>query len=281
MSLPYPVTLPGRATGDEILACADALRAARPGAEPVAFWDFDGTLFEGDCSEGFMSGDRVYIPGLVAQAVAAGWSRAYPADGGFARCWQDYQALMERSGAAAAYPWLVRVFAGAPESALRKLAAHEFNGRLRPWFFAEALDLWRKLEDGGVRGIVISASADFFVKGAAEVLEVPPDRLHGLRLGTGPDGLLTDQTMEPVTVGEGKADLLRQLLAERGAVPAGGCFPAAAIGNDFFTDGPMLEAVARAILPGGTPVVALVNSPPPPSHADCLTEISFARRRLS
>ena len=80
----------------EILATAAALRTAHPEAEAVAFWDFDGTLFEGDCSEGFLSGDGTRIAGLAESAVLAGWSRQYPAEGGFDRFWQDYRARMGR-----------------------------------------------------------------------------------------------------------------------------------------------------------------------------------------
>jgi len=258
------------------LACAAALRAACPDAQPAAFWDFDGTLFEGDCSEGFGAASPEYIPGLVEKAVAAGWSQAYPAEGGYAPCWRDYQEMMTRDGVAAAYTFLVQIFAGAPEAALRELAAAEFGTRLRPWFFPEAMEIWRQLEAGGVRCMVISASADFFIKGAAEVLAVPPDRLHGLRLATGPDGILTNQPVEPRTIGAGKAALLRQLLTGPGN--GGLVYPVAAFGNDFFTDGPMLEAVSSTILPSGSPVAALVNTRPPATYSGSLRELTFTRR---
>ncbi len=268
--LPLPKSLSGM-TGTEILTCAAALRAACPGAEPVAFWDFDGTLFEGDCSEGFVSEKGEAIAGLVETAVLAGWSRAYPAAGGFAPCWEDYRATMQRDSVAAAYLQLVKVFSGAPEGALRDLAGREFSTRLRPWFFAEALDLWAQLEAGGVRCMVISASADFFVKGAAEVLGVPPDRLHGLRLATGADGFLTDEPLEPVTIRTGKARLVSQLLTgTRHAI--------AAFGNDLVNDGPMLEAVASVRLPGGTPGAFLVNDLPPARSIPGLAPLTFARR---
>lgn len=273
--------MPLRSAGEEILANAAALLALHPEAEPVAFWDFDGTLFEGDCSEGFLSADGRRIAGLVECAVAAGWSRAYPAAGGFARCWDDYQTTMKEAGVAAAYIQFVRVFAGAPESALRELAAREFKTRLRSWFFAGALDLWAQLEAGGVRCMVISASADFFIKGAAGVLGVPPDRLHGLRLATGADGLLTDDPVAPLTIGDGKAALLRDLLSEPGTPLRGNRYAVAAFGNDFFTDGPMLEAVAVSILPVGAPFAGLVNTQPPASSAGRVREITFPRRSVS
>ena len=263
---------------EDILASAAALRECQPEAQPVAFWDFDGTLFEGDCSEGFPSLSQDYIPGLVEKAIAAGWSQAYPAAGGYGPCWRDYQELMGREGTAAAYTWLVRLFAGAPEAALTALAAEEFTTRLRSWFFPEALEIWHRLEAAGIHCRVISASADFFIKGAAPILRVPPERLHGLRLATCPDGLLTTQPVEPLTIGLGKAALLHALLAAEGP---GTLYPVAAFGNDFFTDGPMLEAVSCITLPAGSPVAALVNAQPPAHAAGRFRELTFTRRHSS
>jgi phosphoserine phosphatase len=268
-------------TSDEILACAAALRALLPGAEPMAFWDFDGTLFEGDCSEGFHGSDGTHVPGLVETAVKAGFSQQYPARCGFSAFWQDYQNLMFQEGQVSAYIHLAKAFAGAPEAALQELAAQEFESRLRPWFFAEALKLWRELEAGGVRCVVISASPDFFVKGAAQALGVTPDRLYGLRSITDADGILTDRLQEPLSIGGGKATLVRQILAEGQGSGEGTRFPVAAFGNDFFNDGPMLEAVARTVLPGGQPVAVLVNAPPLPDGPGSLRRIAFQPRQFS
>ena len=101
------------------------------------------------------------------------------------------------------------------------------------------------------------------------------DRLHGLRLGTGADGTLLDKPLEPLTIGTGKARMLRRLLAGR---ETGGAHAIAAFGNDFINDGPMLEAVAAARLPGGRPLAALVNQRLPASGAGPLREITFAPR---
>lgn len=275
MLLPCPSDALSGKAGEEILALAGALRAAHPDVRPVAFWDFDGTLFEGDCSEGFLSGNGTRIAGLAEAGILAGWSRQYPASGGFEPFWRDYSGLMKRAGQAAAYVYLVRAFAGAPESAMREMASREFEGRLRPWFFQDALDLWRQLEAGGVSCQVISASPDFFIKGAATALGVPEDRLHGLRLGKNADGILLSDTLEPVTIGPGKALLLRELLASQGP---GAARAVAGFGNDFITDGPMLEAVASSILPLGRPFAALVNQPLPAASAGLFRELTFAIR---
>lgn len=278
--LHVPESLSGT-TGDEILACAAALRAVRPGAEPMAFWDFDGTLFEGDCSEGFPGGDGTLVPGLAETAVEAGFSRQYPAKGGFRKFWQDYQNLLRQEGHAAAYIHLAMAFSGAPVGALQAMAKREFQGRLRPWFFPEALHLWRRLEAGGVRCVVISASPDFFVKGAASVLGVPPGRLYGLRCTPGPDGLLTDHLEEPLSIGHGKADLLGKILTEAPDQSTGSRFAVAAFGNDFFNDGPMLEAVAHTLLPAGKPVAVLVNASTPGADSHAMRGLTFSPRYVA
>ncbi|MDB6071271.1 MAG: hypothetical protein JWL81_2442, partial [Verrucomicrobiales bacterium] len=135
--------------------------------------------------------------------------------------------------------------------------------------------LWRQLEAGGVICQVISASPDFFIKGAATVLGVPEDRLHGLRLGKNTEGILLADTLEPVTIGPGKARLLHDLLAAHGP---GAARAIAGFGNDFITDGPMLEAVAASILPAGRPYAALVNQALPAGSAARFRELTFAVR---
>lgn len=254
-----------RSPADEILESARALREAHPEAVPVAFWDFDGTLFDGDCCEGHPGGGPDAFPGLVESAIAAGHSPAWPAAGGFAPCWHEYCRLMETGGKMAAYPFFVRVFAGARADGLTGLARRRFCGDLRERFFPEALAWWRQLEAAGVRCLVISASADFFVKGAAEVLGVAADRLHGIRLQPAADGRLSGELQPPLTQEEGKVERLRELLAEMAAAEPGREFlPVAAVGNHAVSDGPMLDAVAATVLPAGRPVSVLVNAGDPP-----------------
>ncbi len=245
---------------DWIIEQAGALRSAQPDAVPAAFWDFDGTLLEGDCSEGLAREDGAGYPGLIELAIRHGFSGLYAGEDGVRQCLLDYAALIRNEGAAVAYTFAAKIFAGSPEAALVDLAREHFARVLAPWFYAGALTLWQALEAAGVRCHVISASADFFVKGAAASLGVPATRLHGLRLATDQEGRLTPDPLRPITYGPGKVERLDQVLAdpERGEPPRR-LRPIVALGNDLKADGPLLEQVAKLTLPAGRPTGVLVN----------------------
>ena len=263
----------------ELRETCRALAAADPTAVPVAFWDFDGTLFQGDCSEGFPVSAGGRVAGLVEEAVTAGLSARYRGREGFFQCWEDYQRTMTERGTAEAYAFFVRVFAGASSADLLALARESFDGRLRRWFYDDALRLWSGLEAAGARNFVISASADFFVKGAAAVLGVAPDRLHGVRLTEDAAGALGDGVTAPLTFGEGKAERMRDLLAEMDAAePDKNFHTIAAFGNHWSTDGPLLEAAARHRPPAGAPLAVLVNAPAPEGAVCRLRCLTFSAR---
>lgn len=263
----------GKACADEnlaaveagIVATAAALRAARPEAVGVAFWDFDGTVFDGDCTDGFgVRADGSRVAGMVEEALKVGLAPDYADDDGFRRCWQRYLDLIRDEGISTAYAYIVQIFKGARAGEILELSRQRFLGALKGWFFPEALALWRKLEADGIRCVVISASADFFVKGAAAILETDEDRLHGVRLMERPDGTLSGDVLPPLTCAEGKAERMLGILEEMSRAEPGKSFwPVAAFGNHTVTDGPLLEAVAAALLPAGTPLGILINDSAP------------------
>lgn len=43
----------------------------------VTFWDFDGTILKGDCSEGYKENDRQIYRGLVQIAIEQNFSKLY------------------------------------------------------------------------------------------------------------------------------------------------------------------------------------------------------------
>jgi len=263
-----PPADPGGIAG-RILETAARLRAVRPAAVPVAFWDLDGTLLEGDCVDGFRRSDGEGYAGLVERAIAGGLCPAYPDAGGYARCERDFGALKQAEGRAVAYGFQSRIFAGASEAVLKEHARRAFTEDLGPWFFAEALGWWRRLEEAGVRCWVLSASPDFFVKGAAEALGVPEERCTGMRLEPGSPGILGSAILGPLMFGAGKVQRMNELLARMvAAEPDRAFYPVAAFGNDVASDGPMLEAVRRSRLPAGEPLGVFVNlsSPAPADH---------------
>jgi HAD superfamily phosphoserine phosphatase-like hydrolase len=262
----------------EILATARALREAQPNAVALAFWDFDGTLIEGDCCEGFWREDGHGYPGLADLAIQRGFSARFGPDGR-EQMREAVKLAIRKEGHVLGNGFVAQVFAGASLKAMLELARGHFEEVMGSWMFATATEIWRTLEADGIRCHVISASPDFFVKGAATTLSVPEDRLHGARLTVKTDGTLSDETVDPITYGEGKAARMRQVVAESAiAEPQHTFWPVAAFGNCAPTDGALLDAVAHTVLPAGKPVSVLINSDVPEEARGLYREAVFAAR---
>ena len=261
---PPPATKEAARVVATVVTAAERLRRVTPEAVPVAFWDFDGTLLEGDCVDGHWRGDGAGYAGLLERAIRGGLCPAFAGADGVARCEREYRARLASEGKAAAYAFQSQIFAGMPEAPLVAAARAAFEKELAGWLFAEALAWWRALEGAGVRCWVLSASPEFFVRAAAGVLGVPEVRCTGMRLQRDPDGRLRRELAGPATVGEGKVRRMRELLGEMQAAEPGRAFlPVAAFGNDPQSDGPMIEAVGRGELPAGEAVGVYVNLPEP------------------
>jgi phosphoserine phosphatase len=236
-------------------------------ASPVflAFWDFDGTVLKGDCSEGLVVGGRTVYPGLAQLAIEHGLSELYPRQGGFARFWTDYTNMDIRIGHWLAYPFIPQMLRGArPEEVLRLSQAH-FAATMSNYLMASSVKILRALETGGVENHILSASADLFVKGAARSLGIPAEHIHGIQVRTN-NGRLIEELVYPVTWNRGKRERLLQLTAEiehgAGRTKA---FVLAGFGDSYSTDGPFLKFIATQSLPAGTPIAVFYddNEPPP------------------
>lgn len=235
----------------------------------VAFWDFDGTLLRGDCTEGLVEQGVPVYAGLAQVCIERGLSAQYPAGpDGFARFWADYRWLDERVGSWLAYPFAGQMLHGAKPDEIRAVAAGHFQHVLASQLYASSLAMLRGLEAAGVRNYVISASIDLFVDGAADCLGLPVDRLHGIELETDGAGRLTTVVRSPVTIGEGKVQKLLQIVARLQAEqPGRRVYVLAAFGNSHGTDGPFLEYTARQPLPGGRHGLAvMINGGEPPAR---------------
>jgi len=243
-----------------------ALLERHPRARLLACWDLDGTLLRGDCTEGLSEHGRAVYPGLLQLAVEAGLAADYAARG-YVACRDDYALLNQRFSPWLAYPFLAQIFAGARESDLQELAEHHFAECLAQHFFAASREVFAALGEAGVEQHVVSASPEFFVRGAAATLGLPPAQLHGIRVRVA-DGRLTREVLAPVTFGAGKRERLRAILD----TPAAGftgqpAFVVAGFGNSFAADGPWLRHVAQQALPAGQPVAVIVNAGiPPPEY---------------
>jgi phosphoserine phosphatase len=243
-----------------------ALADQFPGARFLAFWDLDGTILHGDCAEGLTERGRAVYPGLVELAIARGLSHDYPADDGVVACRDDLHVLQKRIGAWLAKPFLAQIFVGAEERVLTELAGAHFAKTLAPHCFAASRRIFDGLAAEGVEQHVLSDAPEFFVRGAAATLGLPPEQLHGIRVRMAA-GHLTRELIYPVTFATGKRtrllEIVRGLKPEN---PARRVFVLAAFGNSHVADGAFLAQVARETLPAGQPVAMMINGGIAPSE---------------
>jgi len=239
-----------------------AITAKFPLARFFAFWDLDGTLLHGDCSEGLSEGGREIYPGLVQLAIEEGLAIpcGYHPAGGFAKCWHTYRWLEEHRGRAEAYPFLAQVFAGAEESVLTRLATDYFDRKLKHYYYIASQLIFAGLAARGVEQHVISASADVFVRGAAQSLGLAPGHLHGIRVRAA-GGRLTRELLLPITFAAGKTTRLIEIVATtQAATPDRPVFILAGFGNSVLTDGNFLGHISAQTLPAGQPLALMINA---------------------
>ena len=242
----------------QIVQTRDAIlkQAGAPGeAAPVflAFWDFDGTILKGDCSEGLKDGDKPVYPGLAQVCIERGLSALYPAEGGFNRFWTDYTNIDTRIGHWLAYPFIPQMLRGARREEVLRLSQEHFAHTLSNYLMASSVKIIHALQQGGIEPHVISASADLFVKGAAESLGLPVDHIHGIELRTR-DGRLTEELVYPVTWNLGKREKVQQIVAQTERErPGRRVYVLAGFGDSYNTDGPFLKFIATQKLPAGRP----------------------------
>jgi len=220
----------------------------------LVFWDFDGTILKGDCSEGLRIGEQTAYRGLAQLAIENGLSELYPRSGGFERFWTDYTNMDARIGHWLAYPFIPQMLRGARADDVRQLSGSYFASTLSNYLMASSVKIIRALERGGVESHIISASADLFVKGAAQSLGLSAAHMHGIEVRTR-NGRLTEELIYPVTWNVGKLERLKQVTAEIEREPGGRrVFVLAGFGDSYNTDGPFLKFIATQTLPAGKPI---------------------------
>lgn len=242
----------------EILALREAVLKAESvwDARFVTFWDFDGTILDGDCSEGLVREGRTVYKGLAQLAIEAGLSGVY-GPGEFERFWADYQLIDGRVGHWLSYPFLVQMLRGARAADVRALAQKHFAEVLRKHLFTSSVEIIGRLHGAGVEVHVVSASGEIFVRAGSEAAGIPKSRMHGIRTAVR-GGALTDELRYPVTYAEGKAARIRQILQSK-RFKGRPAYVLAGFGNSFQTDGPFLKWIASQRLPAGRPLAVMVN----------------------
>ena len=172
----------------------------------LAFWDFDGTILKGDCSEGLIENGKQVFPGLVELGILSGFSSEFRGEEGVTAFWKKYRE-MEDIDKREAYIFLPRIFSGLRESQILDLAKKHFHETLQKYYFPSSIYIFEKLRQAGVESHIVSASANFFVKGIEGTLPINPDLIYGIETEI-VDGIITKKEILPVTYGEGKKDKL-------------------------------------------------------------------------
>ncbi|MDD8046871.1 MAG: haloacid dehalogenase-like hydrolase [Verrucomicrobiota bacterium] len=227
----------------------------------LTFWDFDGTLLEGDCTEGLpdAAGDGSGYKGLAQACIEAGLSSIYPAEDGYSAFKADYGHMDHAIGRWLAYPYVGQMLRGAEVEAVRRVVDRHFEEAIRPFYYDASMKILRALEAGGVECHILSASIDLFVDAAASSLELPVGRFNGIELRI-TDGKLTEQIEYPITWADGKTERLQSIAtALRGPQRDRAVFILGAFGNSYGTDGPFMKHVAAQQLPVGKPIALMIN----------------------
>lgn len=181
-----------------------------------------------------------------------------------------YERLEEHVGVREAYAFVVQILAGLTPAELEARATAIFREGLARAMAVERLhppeglkgppvevlrglrgraavvDLARAARARGARVLVISASAEWIVRGPARLLlDAPPTDVQGVRLAVDAAGALTTTVVEPFTYAEGKVAAIEALT---------GGPPALAVG-DARTDLEMLASstVAALVIDRGDP----------------------------
>ena len=236
----------------QILENVKRIKAADPAATPMAFWDFDGTIIKGDVSEGLEEKGEQRFKGLLQRTIEEGYSTVYgPGE------WKRYREVdyprLNEMGRWISWPFNAQIYAGRRVDELDAFCVREYDLVYRKWYFASSIAMLRALEKAGVENYVVSASPELFVANAAATLPLPRERLRGIRVHLSA-GYVTTQILYPLPMGEGKVELVRELVLAR---PHG--VAVAGFGNSYSTDGAFLRYIAaQPSLPGGAKGTAVM-----------------------
>ncbi len=225
----------------------------------LAFWDFDGTILKGDCTEGLQEDQKKVYKGLAQMAIEAGYSSIYPSKDGTEKFFEDYHHMEEKIGKWLAYPYAVQMLRGTPLVDIQELSKKHFNNVLRNYYFTSSVSMIKALKSNGIECHIISASADVFLDAAASTLGLDVGRFNGIEVQIG-NGRLSEKLNYPVTWAEGKTEKLLSVIQHTAQLhPDKTVVVLAAFGNSFSTDGPFMKYVVMQTLPAGKPVSVMIN----------------------
>jgi phosphoserine phosphatase len=224
----------------------------------LAFWDFDGTILQGDSTEGLEENGRQVYKGLARMTIESGYSKIYKTPSEVDTFFKDYRR-MEDIGKWLAYPFVPQMLRGADVKDICQLSSQHFKKVLSKYYFSSSIEIMKALEENNIECHIMSASADIFLKGAASTLELQEERCNGIELKI-ENETLTEEIIYPVTWSNGKTGKLISIVKETKRIrPGKQVFVLAAFGNSYETDGPFLEYAAKLRPPAGKTLSVMIN----------------------
>lgn len=169
----------------------DIRRALDAGAEPIAAFDADGTLWDTDIGENFF---KFQARNKLVDLPEDPW---------------EYYDRWHKVDAIPAYLWLAQINAGKPLAEVRAWAAQaveEYSRHGGVPIFPHMRDLIGFLKTEGVRVLVVTASVKWAVEPAAALLDIPHEDVVGIVTAVDRDGIVGRDAGGPVTWREGKVD---------------------------------------------------------------------------
>ncbi len=236
----------------------DALREKKqfaqrkfPDLKAAAFLDFDGSLIDGDITEGQKKGARTYS-GLIDLAILGGTIPGFEGQEGLQRFWHKYEN--DFSDMKAAYLWagqLVANLAHDEDRRLREVVIRHLGEMVEKYLFSFAHDLLMFCKTEEITPYVISASPHYFIQELGHFLPIAKENLFGLN-GRMQNGELVDTILHDAA---GKEQRVVELCTSRSL------YPLFALGNKWHWDGGMIR---RTCEEGG--VGLLVNEGAPSNY---------------
>lgn len=240
----------------------------------VSAWDFDGTILQGDASEGLMSNGQTVYAGLAQRAIEAGFSKTYSKQE-FSKFWHDYEEMDKTQGHIPAYTYLPKMLKGSSAAEVKRFAGQYYAETLKPYYFAASVEVFAKLRESGIIPYVISAAPHVFVSAAGPTLSIDEQHIFGIEVAVSQEGLLTDQVVQPVPYADGKAKRLAMIVSAEQARSKQPVFVLAAFGNSYHTDSAFLKWTLAQKFPAGRPTAVMINGGTAPKElAGAFIEVS-------
>lgn len=219
---------------NEILRAIDL--ALTSGAEPIAAFDADGTLWNMDLGEHFF--DYQIRKKLLSDLPPDPWA---------------YYRQEHKKDPARAFLWLAQINRGVPEAEVRRWAKAALDELVNVPIFENVREIIKHLTFLKVKTYVVTASIKWAVEPGAALFDISPENVIGVTTKV-ENGILTEKPAGVVTWREGKVQALLSATGQR--IP-------------FFTAGNTMGDLALLELASH---IRLANCAAPPEHVNHATE---------